>query len=137
MNLLMENNKFIKTLLIIWQLPQLLLAWILILIWYNKHFIVEHEENNINYIYFDNISGSFTLGNYVFMCKQQYIDKIIRKHEYGHTIQSKILGPFYLIVIAIPSLIHAWIHIITKSNKSYYNFYTEKWANKLANVQIS
>lgn len=133
----MENNKFIKFILIIWQLPQLLLAWLIILILYNKHYVNEYTENNVDYIYFDNISGSFTLGNVVFMCRQHYTNSIVCKHEYGHTIQSKILGPLYLIVIAIPSLIHAWIYTITKPNKSYYSFYTEKWANKLANVQIS
>lgn len=53
-------------------------------------------------------------------------------HEYGHTIQSLILGPLYLLVIGIPSSIWAIYMAKQKDNrKSFYSFYTEKWANHL------
>lgn len=57
-------------------------------------------------------------------------------HEYGHTLQSKKLGPLYLFVIGIPSLIWAGcFKKYRKKNKvSYYDFYTEKWADKLGGV---
>lgn len=59
------------------------------------------------------------------------IEKRTMVHEYGHTIQSLILGPLYLIVIGIPSSIWA-ATFNNKDNKiSYYSFYTEKWANHL------
>lgn len=48
-------------------------------------------------------------------------------HEFGHTLQSRALGPFYLFIIAIPSLINAAIH---PSNQS--GFYTEDWADAWA-----
>ncbi len=54
-------------------------------------------------------------------------------HEYGHTIQSLVLGPLYLIVIGLPSLLWASVPIFKKMRKkrqiSYYSFYTESWAN--------
>ena len=57
-------------------------------------------------------------------------------HEYGHSIQSKILGPLYLLVIGLPSII--WAGLFEKyRNKhkiSYYSFFTEKWANKLVGL---
>ncbi|MDR2267270.1 MAG: hypothetical protein LBE09_06805 [Christensenellaceae bacterium] len=58
----------------------------------------------------------------------------IRIHEFGHTIQSLILGPFYLLVIGIPSFI--WCNAkryirLRESGISYYSFYPERWANYL------
>jgi hypothetical protein len=55
------------------------------------------------------------------------------KHEYGHTKQSHMLGPFYLIVIGAPSFFWAWLgdKYRQKHDVSYYDFYTESWANKL------
>ncbi len=54
-------------------------------------------------------------------------------HEYGHTIQSLVLGPLYLIVIGLPSLLWASVPAFKKMRKkrqiSYYSFYTESWAN--------
>lgn len=55
------------------------------------------------------------------------------KHEYGHCIQSRILGPLYLIVIGLPSIMHAWL--CRCKNHSYYDFYPEKWADKLAGIK--
>ena len=63
------------------------------------------------------------------------------KHEYGHTIQSRILGPFYLIIIGLPSLIGNIYDQIAHKNWSlkdsciwYYNQPWEKWADKLGGV---
>lgn len=54
-------------------------------------------------------------------------------HEYGHTLQSVILGPFFMFVIAVPSVV--WAAFFQKwrqRNKvSYYWLYCEKWANVL------
>ncbi len=52
-------------------------------------------------------------------------------HEYGHTIQSIILGPLYLLIIGIPSSIWAMTFNNKGNTISYYSFYTEKWANGL------
>lgn len=56
-------------------------------------------------------------------------------HEYGHTIQSMILGPLFVPVIAIPSLSWAFIPYFRKLRKrkriSYYWLYCERWANRI------
>lgn len=56
-------------------------------------------------------------------------------HEYGHTVQSIILGPLFLPIIALPSLIWCglpfFIRYRKKNSVSYYSFYPEKWANYL------
>ena len=57
-------------------------------------------------------------------------------HEYGHTIQSLILGPLYLVVIGLPSTIWCFWPVTNtwrKTNQvSYFIFYTESWANQLS-----
>ena len=56
-------------------------------------------------------------------------------HEYGHTIQSLILGPLYLPVVGLPSVIWAKTPVLVKgrrdNRKSYYSFGPERFANWL------
>lgn len=54
-------------------------------------------------------------------------------HEYGHTVQSLILGPLYLIVMGIPSTIWGFACAKTRKEKQipYGAFFTERWANVL------
>lgn len=83
-----------------------------------------------------NTKGAVTLGKYIFI-DQSYTDKTYTiKHECGHVKQSKILGPLYLIVIGIPSILHAWIsdYIGCDKEEGYSHFYTEKWADKLMGI---
>ena len=81
--------------------------------------------------------GAVTLGNYVFAGLNSEYKKTI-KHELGHTIQSKILGPLYLIVIGIPSITYCGLRRAFPSlrKKNYYDFYTERWANNLSEKYI-
>ena len=105
--------------------------------------IVEMNEDLINAasdlganIFLKSSKGSVSLGKYVFIYSEdrELQDTII--HELGHVKQSKILGPLYLIVIGIPSILHCWyndfIDCCRKDGKYHYeHFYTEAWAEKL------
>lgn len=122
-------NTFIKILLAIWQLPQNLIGWILSLFY--------RVDNKVNYK--DRVvrvckgfPGGISLGETIIVKYYPNSKETwnYTKHEYGHSVQSKWLGPFYLFVIGIPSLLHAWIGF----TENYYDFYTEKWADKLGNV---
>ena len=73
--------------------------------------------------------GGVSLGKYIIVNQWMPTKEIM--HEYGHCRQSKYLGPLYLLVIGIPSLIWA---IFGKRGDAYYTFYTEKWADKLGGV---
>lgn len=75
---------------------------------------------------------SLSLGVFIFLGNN---DNRILVHEYGHSIQSIILGPLYLLVIGIPSFIWSICFRRTRRNKkiNYYEFYPEKWANILGN----
>mgnify|MGYP007000569503 FL=1 len=95
-----------------------------------------------------NDKSSVSLGMFVFVTSEPYFcDKLKDKytkeelskrllvHEYGHTIQSLVLGPLYLIVMGIPSKLWGFLPHLNKKRKdeqiSYFSFFTESWANVL------
>ena len=73
-----------------------------------------------------------SLDNKTVLPKWEY-DTLV--HEYGHCIQSILLGPLFLPVIAIPSVIWATMPFFERLRRrkglSYYWLYCEKWANVL------
>lgn len=131
-------NYIRNLILFIWQLPQHLLA-----ILYIGYLVMMCKDLGVDSRYKQAIvipcvmRGAVTLGCYVFVGLNSEYRKIV-KHELGHTIQSKILGPLYLIVIGIPSITYCGLRRIFPSlrKKNYYDFYTEKWANNLSEKHI-
>lgn len=131
--------KYIRNLILfIWQLPQHLLAILYIgyLVMMCKYLGVDSRYKQAIVIPCV-MRGAVTLGCYVFVGLNSEYRKTV-KHELGHTIQSKILGPLYLIVIGIPSITYCGLRRIFPSlrKKNYYDFYTEKWANNLSEKHI-
>lgn len=75
--------------------------------------------------------GGLTLGWFTLLSKDEV--GYLESHETGHVIQNAILGPFWIFIIALPSLIHALVW--SKNPKgSYYAFFTESWANRLSGI---
>lgn len=90
--------------------------------------------------------SSISLGMFVFVTSEPYftekykgrisaeeLSSRLLVHEYGHTIQSLILGPLYLILIGIPSTLWGFLGGNRRREKQipYGAFFTEKWANSL------
>ncbi len=79
------------------------------------------------------ILGSAGIGMFIFLDKDA--DRPTVVHEYGHSIQSIILGPLFLFVIGLPSLLWAGLpqarRYRQRRSRSYYWFYPERWANTL------
>ena len=116
-----------------WQLPQTIVALIYFLYLRYKDEILDTCTFQGAVVFIKKESyGSVTLGNHIFLSPRA-TDTTIR-YEWGHTRQSLLLGPLYLIVIGIPSIIWAAIHRAIAPNKPYDWFYTEAWANKLGDV---
>lgn len=115
----------------IWELPQNIIGIIL------RLFIIGEQKREIAGItvwYHGDFPGGISLGNTIIVCGNY---PFMAKHEYGHKIQSKILGPLYLLVIGIPSIIWAFLYglVIPETPNGYYKFYTEKWADKLGKIE--
>lgn len=131
-------NKIVKFLVkYVWQFPQMLAAWI----WYiiKRKDILYKEEGKFYKVYVGANRGGVTLGDRIFISRcyhGEYLNMIIA-HESGHVLQSRYLGPLYLFVIGIPSLLWATFHKSLFPKVNYYQFYTEKWANKLGGVGIN
>ena len=72
------------------------------------------------------MQGGISLGMYVYI-RTSSVENI--RHELGHCVQSRYLGPLYLLVVGIASLAHAiwW----TPENGKYEDFFTERWAERL------
>lgn len=119
-------------LMYLWQLPQNLLGTLYrdLLACKEKVYLVNSTEDFT--LYAKDTPGSVTLGRHIFISSRAGSDTI--KHETGHVKQSQILGPLYLPLIGIPSILWAVVHKKIAPKKSYYSFYTEKWANKLVGL---
>lgn len=91
-------------------------------------------------------SSSVSLGMFVFVTARPYFAEKYRGqiggeelsgrllvHEYGHTVQSLILGPLYLFLIGLPSALWAFFGAKRRRERQipYGAFFTERWANRL------
>jgi hypothetical protein len=126
-----------KLLKYLWQLPQHLIALVLLAIYkLREHQDIRHFGDVTFIIDGDAKPGyhtAFTLGEYIFT---NTTHQGTLRHEYGHTLQSRILGPLYLLVIALPSLINETV----QNDDAETRFYTEAWAVKLGgttNITLS
>lgn len=117
-------------LLYLWQLPQNLIG-LLLQLFYKKQTTVKYKDKTI--IVCPSFPGGISLGNTIIVKKYPITKDTWNtvKHEYGHSIQSKYFGWLYLFVIGIPSALHALVEF----TDCYYDFYTEKRADKLGNVK--
>ena len=131
--------KYIRNLILfIWQLPQHIVAII-----YFGYLVMMCKDLGVDSRYKQAtvipciMRGAVTLGNYVFVGLNSEYKKTV-KHELGHTIQSKILGPLYLIVIGIPSITYCGLRRLFPSlrKKNYYDFFSERSANYLSEKYI-
>lgn len=92
--------------------------------------------------------SSVSLGLFVFVAEKPYFYRLLQEtyteealssrllvHEYGHTVQSLLLGPLYLILMGIPSTVWGFLPSCARARRergiSYCSFFTEAWANRL------
>lgn len=116
----------------IWEIIQNLIGWIE-LKYHNRK--IDHRFKNSYIIYIDYFD-SHVLGKYIFI-NPKTDDTIILRHEYGHRVQSYLLGPFYMFLIYLPSYVHYLIFRNSgKDWSEYYNFYTESWADYLTKKKM-
>lgn len=119
-----------------WELPQSVLGWTVVglsSIIFKRTSKLGSEGFMVHYFEIPAKRGvsAVSLGGTICVYgSKQILEKgnfqynLVRHHEYGHTRQSRYLGPFYLILIGIPSIISAMT--------SVHEFMPwEKWADKL------
>ena len=98
----------------LWQFPQNILA-----------IYREGKADGNTIIVNSTLPSAMSLGDYLFVNPMSSQKSI--QHECVHSKQSDILGPLYLIVIGIPSLLHNIVHYLCSKigiKWNYYSFYT-------------
>ncbi len=129
-------NALIFGLLFLWQLPQNLVA----LVWlaaagpakkiacrhYNVAFAARMPKG----------AGGVSLGTFAIVSHANRNNQRVIRHELdGHTVDSKLLGPLYLLVVGLPSALHLlWYNKFGKG-RPYDDFYTERRANRHAGLK--
>ena len=124
----------------IWEFPQTLLALLFLAVSFLDRKRETFFIHSTKVIYFGKSWGAISLGPYIFICHA--LREKSEMHEFGHSRQSMMLGPLYLIVIGAPSFIHAFLRLMyfgftggKLPKRSYYAFYTERWADLLGGVE--
>lgn len=128
-----------------WELPQSLLGFILTLCYRRKKLkTIEYKDQMVTI--YDGFPGGISLGYYSlvdynrFEWEFGYIRISLKnsiKHEFGHSTQSKYLGPLYLFTVGILSLCHNLICRIKEHydiEYYYFDFFIEKQADRLGGV---
>ena len=82
-------------------------------------------------------SDGISLGLFAFVPERgnEILNDHLKRHEYGHCLQSMMLGPLYLPLIGLPSMCWNITPALQRYRRrnavAYESFYTESWANRL------
>lgn len=131
-----------KILLYIWQLPQNLLGLLVIAVTRAEPSTLFVDKDQPYYrSQLDHCSFGVCLGEYIIF--GAYTACIMDwRHESGHRLQSRTLGPLYLLVVGLPSVVrNVWDRIAHRSwgfdrrKCWYYGGYPESWADRLVGIK--
>jgi hypothetical protein len=76
---------------------------------------------------------SVSLGEYIFTYS---MEDITLAHEYGHSRQSRYLGPLYLLTVgAISVCWNLLARVNSRIRRTYYRRWPETWADALGGVE--
>lgn len=117
-----------------WQGLQHSLALLLIAVVRPQKWIVTFRES---VVYLWPFRAGLSLGKYIFVGAHAGMDTLL--HEWGHSRQSMMLGPLYLPVVGLPSLV---MNVLTRmgllrGGAAYYKRWPESWADRLGGVKRS
>jgi hypothetical protein len=132
----------IRVFLFIWELPQNLLGIGALLYDRAIGYIVEIKFERER-LMIETKRRAISLGLFVFWTRQSNhwieLDERNKKHEWGHSVQSRMLGPLYLLVVGIPSTMRviyllAYRKIKGRRWTGYFDGFPENWADRLGGV---
>lgn len=128
---------FLFPFLFLWQLPQNLLALVVLLFSKDVERLDYRHYCFVLKVKLPQKVGGVSLGNFALISPDCVHDEFTIRHEAdGHTVDSMIFGPLYLLVIGLPSVLHLlWYNRKRPAGQSYYDFYTECWANRHAGLK--
>jgi hypothetical protein len=119
--------------LFIWQILQNLIGigfWVYFKIRGDLETIVKNKYSKVYRSKY--MSGGISLGAFAFVSNNLAKKETAIRHEQGHMWDSKVMGPLYLFIVGIPSLLNAAFDF----TECYYSFYCERWANQHAGIGV-
>jgi hypothetical protein len=118
-------------LVFLWQAPQNLLALLLIVVCRARR----AGSYRNKYLYTYRLKAGVSLGCFIFIGEHRGDSHRVVKHEYGHCVQSELLGPLYLLIIGVASFtMNALTRVGVLSCERYYKRWPESWADRLGGV---
>ena len=128
--------------LFLWQLPQNIIGTLCTLNYDKLHPYYTRDGDLVDVYFKKWLGSSVSLGDIIILDSVYDQDVPIKTlystiyHEHGHQRQSRILGPLYLILIGLPSLIGGIVFKIFKIDGGhYFKLPWEAWADKLGGVE--
>jgi len=124
----------------LWQLPQIILGVAFLAFVRVRYGRVKVERYETSWVFRYSISGTqiiwgISLGPIIILGPPKYHGEQTVKHEYGHSRQSKMLGPLYLLLVGVVSAVRCWGgYWFGGSTEWYYRGYPEYWADRLGGV---
>lgn len=132
----------ILPMLFIWEFPQNMLGLLVFVIMKNRQKIIRTENDN-HRLFIETRNTGVSLGMFILWTPEgnrfPHLKNDCRMHEFGHSKQSAMLGPMYLLVVGIPSVARVfyrkWYYKkYGISWKNYYSAFPENWADNLGGV---
>lgn len=124
----------------IWELPQLIIGILYLIVMRVKF----KSRYRLSFIFAFNKYSEFgiSFGKVIALPSEDSQMELLA-HEYGHSIQSMMLGPFYLFVVGLTSSMRYLYYALKSKNEmdeakkmkiweEYYRGFPESWANNLA-----
>ncbi len=134
---------FTRAALFVWELPQNVLGAALLASHVARRTVrgVKLERERVM-VEIGSI-GAVSLGLFVFWTDRDNryvpVGPENRDHEFGHSIQSRMLGPMYLPIVGVTSelrVVYAFAHrhVTGRRWAGYYDGFPENWADRLGGV---
>jgi len=124
----------------LWQLPQIILGLAFLAFVRVRYGEIRVERYKTSWVFRysqrSRLIWGISLGPIIILGPPKYHGEQTVRHEYGHSRQSKMLGPLYLILVGVVSASRAgWSYFTGRGTTEwYYGGYPERWADRLGGV---
>ena len=109
--------------LLLWQLPQVLLPGLICLAIFHNCKLYRNEEAKITVLRVSkgNLLGTacFSSGPIIFVTDN--CDENTLHHETGHSVQSLKFGPFFHLIVSLPSVVLFWTKRLKNKDAKWYH----------------
>ena len=127
----MSGKKVWRVLLYLWQLPQHIVGLLLVQLLSCRYY----QDYCSARVYVTRTPVGVSLGDYIIVYGHPEAIECI-PHEWGHTLQSRRLGPLYLLLVGLPSIgMNIFSRLKIMNEDRYYLRWPENWADRLGGVE--